>query len=102
MHLTHNIYKSLGMGQDTTAIFLDISKYFNKIWHDGLIFKCKHEFFISGSLLFWLKSYLTNRGQKVKIEDVNSNMKTLSAGMSARLSIRAIACFDIHERTWQT
>ena len=64
MYLTHNLYKSLDTGRDTTAVFLDISKYFDKIWHDGLIFKCKHEFYISGNLLSWLKSYLTNRGQK--------------------------------------
>ena len=80
MYLTHNLYKSLDGGRDMTAVFLDISKYFDKIWHEGLIFKCKNEFFISGSLLSWLNSYLTDRRQKVRIEDAHSNTLTLNAG----------------------
>ena len=80
MYLTHNLYNALDKGRDTTAVFLDISKYFDKIWHDGLIFKCKHEFYISGNLLSWLKSYLTDRHQKVRIEDSYSNMQTINAG----------------------
>ena len=42
LYLTHNIYKALDTGSDFTAIFLDIAKYFDKIWHEGLIFKCKN------------------------------------------------------------
>ena len=63
-----------------TAIFLDISKYFDKIWHDGLLFKCKYDFFLSGPLLLWLKSYLTNRSQQVKVGDSFSATKTTNAG----------------------
>ena len=39
VHLTHNIYQTLDKGLDFTAIFLDISKYFDKIWHTGLLKK---------------------------------------------------------------
>ena len=63
-----------------TAVYLDISKYFDKIWHDGLLHKCKNEFSISGTLLSWLKSYLTNRQQKVRIGDNVSLTKTISSG----------------------
>ena len=64
-YLTHNLYKSLNAGHDFTAIYLDISKYFNKIWHVGLLYKCQKEFGISGVLLNWLKSYLGDRTQRV-------------------------------------
>ena len=37
VHLTHNLYQTLDKGLDLTAIFLDISKYFDKIWHTGLL-----------------------------------------------------------------
>ena len=39
---------------EVRAVFLDISKAFDKVWHDGLIFKLKQNG-ISGSLikLFW-------------------------------------------------
>ena len=79
-YLTHNIYKNLDQGRDVTAIYLDISKYFDKIWHKGLLFKCKNEFFISGALLSWLKSYLSDRRQKVRIGNDFSLTKTIDSG----------------------
>ena len=63
-----------------TAIYLDISKYFDTIWHNGLLYKCKNDFFISGPLLSWLKSYLTNRTQRVRVGDAHSLTKTINAG----------------------
>ena len=79
-YLTHNIHRHLDEGRDVTAIYLDISKYFDKIWHDGLLHKCKNEFFLSGSLLSWLRSYLTNRQQKVRIGDEFSLTKSIESG----------------------
>ena len=63
-------------------MFLDISSYFNKIWHAGLLHKCKQEFFISGPLLGWLASYLANRVQRVRVPgtEIFSSPKILGAG----------------------
>jgi len=36
-HMTHELYKSLDQGHDFTAVYLDITKYFDKIWHAGLL-----------------------------------------------------------------
>ena len=36
--ITHDIYQSLDDGLETTAVFLDISKAFDKVWHAGLPF----------------------------------------------------------------
>ena len=79
-YLCHNLYKSLDLGHNFTAIFLDISKYFDKIWHFGLIHKCKNEFGITGSLLTWIKSYLHNRKHRVEISSSFSCYKTINAG----------------------
>ena len=79
-YLTHNLYKSLDSGHDFTAVFLDISKYFDKIWHKGLIYKCEHEFGITGTLLLWLKSYLNDRSQRVQIGNYFSAPRTINAG----------------------
>ena len=38
------------------ANFLDISKAFDKVWHEGLLFKLEH-IGISGNLLSLLKSF---------------------------------------------
>ena len=54
--ITYNDYEVRG-------IFLDISKVFEKIWQDGLIFKLE-ENGISGNLLKVLKHFLTNRKPK--------------------------------------
>ena len=45
---------------EVRAVFLDISKAFDKVWHDGLLFKLKQNG-IDGILLSLLTSYLTNR-----------------------------------------
>ena len=78
-YFTH-IYRHLDEGRDVTAIYLDISKYFDKIWHDGLLYKCKNEFFITGPLLSWLQSYLTDRTQRVRVGDCFSKTQTIKAG----------------------
>ena len=41
------------------ANFLDILKAFDKMWHQGLLFKLEH-IGISGNLLSLLKSFLSN------------------------------------------
>ena len=60
LSITHNIYKSFEDGYEVRGVFLDISKTFDKVWHDGLIFKLQ-ENVISGKLLKVLKHFLTNR-----------------------------------------
>ena len=39
--ITHDIYQSLDDGLETRAVFLNISKTFDKVWHKGLLFKLK-------------------------------------------------------------
>ena len=46
------------------AIFLDIPKAFDKVWHDDLIFKMMQNG-VSGRLLKLFQSYLNNRKQRV-------------------------------------
>ena len=80
LFLTHSLYESLDIGHDFTAIYLDIAKYFDKIWHKGLLYKCKTEFGITGKLLEWLTSYLKDRKQRVRIGDTFSTTQTINAG----------------------
>ena len=40
-NITRDIYQSLDDGLETRAVFLDISKTFDKVWHEGLLFKLK-------------------------------------------------------------
>ena len=80
LYLTHHLYKSLDSGQDFTAVYLDISKYFDKIWHEGLLYKCKNDFGITDSLLKWLTSYLSDRKHRVLLGDCYSTTLTINTG----------------------
>ena len=62
--ITHEIYKSFDEGFEVRGVFLDISKAFDRVWHDGLIFKLQ-ENGISGKLLLLLKDFLKFRKQRV-------------------------------------
>ena len=39
LSITHEIYKSFDDQFDVRSVFLDISKVFDKVWHEGIIFK---------------------------------------------------------------
>ena len=39
--ISHDIYQSLDDGLERRAVFLDISKAFDKVWHEVLLFKLK-------------------------------------------------------------
>ena len=58
----------------------DISKAFDKVWHDGLIFKLKQNG-ISGSLLHLLENYLLNRKQRVVLNGSFSDYSVIESGV---------------------
>ena len=41
LSITHDIFTSFDNGLEVRGVFLDISKAFHKVWHDGLIYKFK-------------------------------------------------------------
>ena len=79
-YVVHQIYSSLEEGKEVRGVFLDISKAFDKVWHEGLISKLKF-LGIKDTLLKWLESYLSNRFQRVVVEGTNSNWEKVNAGV---------------------
>ena len=65
---------------EVRAVFLDISKAFDKVWHEGLIFKLKQNG-ISGKLLKFFESYLYNRKQRVMINGSYSDYASIESGV---------------------
>ena len=51
----------------TICIFLDISKAFDRIWHDGLLHKLHEQFEIHGDIFILLVYYFKNRKTCVKV-----------------------------------
>ena len=80
IYISDQIYKSLEEGVDVCVVYLDVSKAFDKIWHDGLIFKLK-QYGISGTLLAWLIDYLKDRQQRVVINGNYSDWRFTKAGV---------------------
>ena len=65
---------------EVRAVFLDISKAFDKVWHEGLIFKLKLNG-ISGNLLKFFESYLHNRKQRVILNGSYSEYLPIESGV---------------------
>ena len=57
-----------------------MSKAFDKVWHEGLIFKLKQNG-IKGKLLNLFQNYLTNRKQRVVLNGMESNWSDIKAGV---------------------
>ena len=41
LKIVHQIYQDINNGKDTCLVFLDVSKAFDKVWHEGLLFKLR-------------------------------------------------------------
>ena len=72
--------QALDAGKEVRAIFCDISKAFDRVWHKGLLFKL-NSVGISGSLLQWFTDYLDCRKQRVVIPGVSFKWSTIEAGV---------------------
>ena len=62
------------------SVFLDIAKAFDKVWHEGLIFKLQRNG-VSGKLLKLLKNYLCDRKQRVVLNGFFSEYSTVESGV---------------------
>ena len=70
----------MGGGRFVRGVFLDLSKDFDKVWHDGLIYKLK-SLRISGSLLKLIQNYLDNQFQRVLLNGQTSEWKPVKASV---------------------
>ena len=80
LDITHNIYKAFDSGHEVRAVFLDISKAFDRVWHEGLIFKLKQNG-IGGDALNIIKSFLADRVQRVVLDGQTSDWVPIEAGV---------------------
>ena len=66
--------------QDVRGIFSDISKAFEKLWHEGLLFKLKR-YGERGELLNLLRSYLHECNQRVVLNGQISSQELIKSGV---------------------
>ncbi len=79
-YLYNDICKALDEGKEVRAVFCDISKAFDRVWHRGLLYKLS-SIGIRGSLLEWLSSYLTLRRQRVVYSNSSARWASINAGV---------------------
>ena len=80
LSITHEIYKSFDDGYEVRGVFLDISKAFDKVWHNGLIYKLKQNG-VSGDLLNLIIDFLDARKQRVVLNGQYSSWASVKAGV---------------------
>ena len=73
-------YEGIASLLSPSVTFADISKAFDTVWVKALLYKLG-KYGIKGDLLCWLKSYFSNRTQRVMIKDALSGIGHLHAGV---------------------
>ena len=80
--ITHEIFEAFDCNPplEVRSVFLDMSKVFDKVWHEGLLYKLK-SMGISGQLYDLLENYLSGRLQKVILNGQTSSWRPTLAGV---------------------
>ena len=79
-YLYHTFCEALDAGKEVCAVFCDISKAFDRVWHAGLI----HKLEVAGvteEALEWFRNYLSNRRQRVVLPGASSDWAYIRAGV---------------------
>ena len=80
IQLVDKITSAVERNETTIGIFLDLSKAFDTIDHDILLYKLEHYGF-RGIVLEWFKNYLSNRKQYVSYNSCDSELKDIVCGV---------------------
>ena len=78
--IAHEIYQPFDDRLKVREVFLDISKAFDKVWHEGLTYKLKQNG-IKGNLLDTLTNALYDRKQRVVLNGQHSKWTNIEAGV---------------------
>ena len=76
LEITAKIKETIDNKKYGCRIFIDLRKAFDTVNHEILLRKLEH-YGIRGKVLFWFKSYLTNRKQYVSFNGESSELKNI-------------------------
>lgn len=80
MDIYNSFIEAVDSGKEVRLVFCDISKAFDRVWHQGLLHKLKC-IGISGKLIDWFQDYLDNRKQRIVLNGQASDIKPVEAGV---------------------
>ena len=80
--ITHEIFEAFDCNPslEVRSVFLDISKAFDKVWHEGLLYKLK-SVGVSQELCNLLENYSSDRFQRVLLNGKTSSWRPVLAGV---------------------
>jgi hypothetical protein len=78
--LTDQISVNFSQKEQTAAVFLDVEKAFDRVWHQGLLYKMKC-MDIPLPLIKIIESFLSNRTFVTKIHNSTSSTRNILAGV---------------------
>ena len=80
--ITHKIFETFDCNPplEVRSVFLEMSKAFDKVWHEGLLYKLK-SMGISGEFYDLLENYLSGRLQRVILNGQTSSWRPILAGV---------------------
>ncbi|GFT99336.1 RNA-directed DNA polymerase from mobile element jockey [Trichonephila clavipes] len=100
LRVTNKIINGFNTKSYTVGIFLDVKKAFDRMWHDGLIYKMiKLKF--PNYLVKIIHNYLDNRTFNVKINSISSSIRNIAAG-TPQGSILSPALYNIFTSDFPT
>jgi len=80
VNIITNITNNLNLRHKTATVLLDIEKAFDRVWHDGIIYKLI-KMKVPHQIINMVKSFLKNRTFQVKIGDKCSATRSIQAGV---------------------
>ena len=81
LKIKNDIHMSIAQGHCVALTLLDLSAAFDTIDHNVLLNRLSTEYGISDVVLRWFTSYLTDRKQAIKIQDILSSERNLPYGV---------------------
>ena len=81
MRVCNDILLHMNKQHVVLRVFLDLSAAFDTVDHDVLLHRLEHRFGILDSALSWVRSYLTNRTQRIVIGNGKSSRFDLNCGV---------------------
>ena len=76
----HTIFTAFDCNPDVRSVYLDISKAFDRVWHEGFLYKLRR-CGVSGNLLSLIKDFLANRKQRTVLNRKTSEWGSITAGV---------------------
>ena len=78
--ITQKIIEQFNRKKKVCGIFFDIASAFDKVWHNGIIYKLI-KIKIPSYIICWIKNFLENRVFRVKVNNSFSQAYEISAGV---------------------